>query len=125
MFATEVWMAISRSKPADYNLAATFSVGYLLVSVVGIYIYHKATAGSGKIRYRNRQGVSADPDQVGRVAFAYGFIQPLPAQHNHFIAGSCFHLDILHALLCNSILGCFLAHHHEKLHLCFEPGKYV
>ena len=48
MFATEVWMAVSRTKPADYNLAATFSVGYLLMSVVGIYIYHKATEAQGK-----------------------------------------------------------------------------
>ncbi len=48
MFATEIWMAISRSKPADYNLAATFSVGYMLISAVGIYIYHKATAAQGK-----------------------------------------------------------------------------
>ena len=48
MFATEIWMAVSRSKPADYNLAATFSVGYILISAVGIYIYHQATAAQGK-----------------------------------------------------------------------------
>lgn len=48
MFATEVWMAISRTKPADFNLAATFATGYLFVCIGGLYLYHKATGMSEK-----------------------------------------------------------------------------
>ena len=43
VFATEVWLAVSRTRPADFNLSATFAMGYLLVTVVGVYLYHRAT----------------------------------------------------------------------------------
>jgi iron(III) transport system permease protein len=43
VFATEVWLAVSRTRPADFNLSATFAMGYLLVTIVGVYLYHRAT----------------------------------------------------------------------------------
>jgi iron(III) transport system permease protein len=43
VFATEVWLSLSRTRPADFNLSATFAMGYLLVTIAGVYLYHRAT----------------------------------------------------------------------------------
>jgi iron(III) transport system permease protein len=43
VFATEVWLSLSRTRPADFNLSATFAMGYLLVTIGGVYFYHRAT----------------------------------------------------------------------------------
>lgn len=48
VFATEVWLAIARTRPPDFNLSATFAMGFMLVTVVGIYLYHRATRMSEK-----------------------------------------------------------------------------
>lgn len=48
VFATEVWLAISRKRPPDFNFSATFSMGYMLISAGGIYLYHRATQMSEK-----------------------------------------------------------------------------
>jgi iron(III) transport system permease protein len=42
VLATEVYLA-TREVPTDYNLAATFAMVYLVVAVVGLYIYFRAT----------------------------------------------------------------------------------
>ena len=47
-FATEIWLAVSRKQPPDFNLSATFSMGYMLICVIGIYLYHRATQMSEK-----------------------------------------------------------------------------
>ncbi|MGH7767983.1 MAG: ABC transporter permease, partial [Candidatus Binatia bacterium] len=42
VLATEVYLA-TREVPTDYNLAATFAMVYLVVAIVGLYIYFRAT----------------------------------------------------------------------------------
>ncbi|MGH7833065.1 MAG: ABC transporter permease, partial [Candidatus Binatia bacterium] len=42
VLATEVYLAVRRM-PTDYNLAATFAIVYLVVAVVGLVIYFRAT----------------------------------------------------------------------------------
>src|SRR5919106_3776175 len=46
LFATEVWLALSRRRPPDFNLSATFAMGYFLVTIVGVFLYHRATKRS-------------------------------------------------------------------------------
>jgi iron(III) transport system permease protein len=62
VFATEVWLAVSRTRPADFNLSATFAMGYLLVTVVGVYLYHRATKMSE--RYVTVTGKGYRPTRV-------------------------------------------------------------
>src|SRR5688500_712162 len=42
VLATEVYLA-TREVPTDYNLAATFAMAYLVVAIVGLTIYFRAT----------------------------------------------------------------------------------
>jgi iron(III) transport system permease protein len=42
VLSTEVYLT-TREVPTDYNLAATFAMVYLVVAVVGLYIYFRAT----------------------------------------------------------------------------------
>jgi iron(III) transport system permease protein len=46
VFATEVWLALSRRRPPDFNLSATFAMGYFLVTIIGVFLYHRATQKS-------------------------------------------------------------------------------
>jgi iron(III) transport system permease protein len=62
VFATEVWLAVSRTRPADFNLSATFAMGYLLVTVLGVYLYHRATKMSE--RYVTVTGKGYRPNRV-------------------------------------------------------------
>jgi iron(III) transport system permease protein len=62
VFATEVWLAVSRTRPADFNLSATFAMGYLLVTVVGVFLYHRATKMSE--RYVTITGKGYRPTRI-------------------------------------------------------------
>jgi iron(III) transport system permease protein len=42
VFATQVFLAVW-DVPQDYNVASAFGVGYLLISVILLYFYHRAT----------------------------------------------------------------------------------
>jgi iron(III) transport system permease protein len=46
VFATEVWLALSRRRPPDFNLSATFAMGYFFVTIIGVFLYHRATQRS-------------------------------------------------------------------------------
>jgi iron(III) transport system permease protein len=45
VFSTEVYKA-SRIPPTDFGLAAAYSAVYLIVSFVGVYLYHKAASNT-------------------------------------------------------------------------------
>ena len=62
VFATEVWLSLSRTRPADFNLSATFAMGYLLVTIVGVYFYHRATKMSE--RYVTVTGKGYRPNRL-------------------------------------------------------------
>jgi iron(III) transport system permease protein len=62
VFATEVWLSVSRTRPADFNLSATFAMGYLVVTIVGVYLYHRATKMSE--RYVTVTGKGYRPNRV-------------------------------------------------------------
>lgn len=47
VFSTEVYRAV-RVPPTDFGLAGSYAVFYLLVSVVGVYLYQRATAHAEK-----------------------------------------------------------------------------
>jgi iron(III) transport system permease protein len=62
VFATEVWLSLSRTRPADFNLSATFAMGYLVVTIAGVYFYHRATKISE--RYVTVTGKGYRPNRV-------------------------------------------------------------
>jgi iron(III) transport system permease protein len=62
VFATEVWLSLSRTRPSDFNLSATFAMGYLLVTIVGVYFYHRATKISE--RYVTVTGKGYRPNRI-------------------------------------------------------------
>ena len=45
VFATQVFLAVW-DVPQDYNVAAAFGVGYLIISLLLLYLYHRATRRS-------------------------------------------------------------------------------
>jgi iron(III) transport system permease protein len=62
VFATEVWLALSRRRPPDFNLSATFAMGYFLITIIGVYLYHRATKSSE--RYVTVTGKGYRPTRV-------------------------------------------------------------
>jgi iron(III) transport system permease protein len=62
VFATEVWLSLSRTRPADFNLSATFAMGYLAVTIAGVYFYHRATKVSE--RYVTVTGKGYRPNRL-------------------------------------------------------------
>ena len=65
VFATQVFLAVW-DVPQDYNIAAAFGVGYLIVSLLLLYLYHHATRRSE--RYVTVTGKAFRPRrmQLGR-----------------------------------------------------------
>ena len=68
VFATQVFLAVW-DVPQDYNIAATFGVGYLVISLL-LYLYHRATRRSE--RYVTVTGKAFRPRrmQLGRALAA-------------------------------------------------------
>jgi len=47
VLSTEIYLSVRRP-PSDFNMAATFSIFYLVVALLGLYLYFKATRMSEK-----------------------------------------------------------------------------
>jgi iron(III) transport system permease protein len=62
VFATEVWLALSRRRPPDFNLSATFAMGYFLLTIIGVFLYHHATKRSE--RYVTVTGKGYRPNRI-------------------------------------------------------------
>lgn len=65
VFATEVYIASQRF-PRDQNLAAAFAVGYLLVTVVGLALYYRATRLSERFATVTGKGFKPTRIDLGR-----------------------------------------------------------
>jgi iron(III) transport system permease protein len=48
VFATQIFLALSVSYPPEYNMAGTHATFYLLIAVVGVFLYLQATSASEK-----------------------------------------------------------------------------
>lgn len=68
VFATEVWMA-TRRFPSDHNLAATFAVGYVAVTLLGLALYYRATGISEKFATITGKGYKPVRMDLGRRRF--------------------------------------------------------
>ena len=66
VFATEVWLALSRRRPPDFNLSATFAMGYFLVTIIGVFLYHRATKSSEKYVTVTGKGYRPNRLKTGR-----------------------------------------------------------
>jgi len=65
VFATEVWLATSRS-PVDHNLAAAFAMIYLAFTFGGLYFYYRATNLSAKFATITGKGFRPRRIDLGR-----------------------------------------------------------
>ncbi|MGH7824739.1 MAG: ABC transporter permease [Candidatus Binatia bacterium] len=76
VFATQVFLAVW-DVPQDYNVASAFGVGYLLISLLLLYFYHRATRMSE--RYVTVTGKAFRPRrmQLGRWRWPFSFLSLL------------------------------------------------
>jgi iron(III) transport system permease protein len=65
VLATEIYLA-AREAPTDYNLAATFAIVYLLIALVGLSIYFRATRFSEKYAVITGKGFRPYTIDLGR-----------------------------------------------------------
>ena len=105
VFATEVWLALSRRRPPDFNLSATFAMGYFLITIIGVYLYHRATKSSETVRYRHRQRLPAYPGEDGVVAVADYALQPADIKRGYSVAALDSVMDFTAAVLHGALLA--------------------
>ena len=65
VFATQVFLAVW-DVPQDYNVASAFGVGYLIVSLFLLYLYHRATRMSERFVTVTGKGFRPRRMQLGR-----------------------------------------------------------
>lgn len=65
VLSTEIYLAVRRP-PADFNLAATFSMFYLLVALLGLYLYFKSTRMTEKYAVITGKGFQPRTIHLGR-----------------------------------------------------------
>lgn len=65
VLATEIYLA-TREAPTDYNLAATFAIVYLVIALVGLSIYFRATRFSEKYAVITGKGFRPYRIDLGR-----------------------------------------------------------
>jgi iron(III) transport system permease protein len=68
VLATEVYLT-TREVPTDYNLAATFAMVYLVVAVLGLYVYLRATRYAERFAVISGKGFRPVVMQLGRWRF--------------------------------------------------------
>ncbi len=76
VFATEIFLALKDVSP-DYNLAGTYAIFYLIITIVGILLYLKATAASEKYTTITGKGYRPRTQNLGvwrYVAFSVSFL---------------------------------------------------
>jgi iron(III) transport system permease protein len=66
VFATQIFLALSVSYPPEYNLAGTYATLYLLIAVVGILLYLRATSKSEKYTTITGKGYRPRTQDLGR-----------------------------------------------------------
>jgi iron(III) transport system permease protein len=64
VFATAVWLAI-RSVPSDFNLAAAYAMGYLAITVAGLWLYFRATGLTERFTTITGKGYRPVPMDLG------------------------------------------------------------
>jgi iron(III) transport system permease protein len=65
VLSTEIYLSVRRP-PADFNLAATFSMFYLLVGMVGLYFYFKSTRNAENFAVITGKGFQPRMTRLGR-----------------------------------------------------------
>ena len=65
VLSTEIYLSVRRP-PTDFNLAATFSMFYLVVALVGLALYFKATRGAEKFAVITGKGFQPRIVRLGR-----------------------------------------------------------
>jgi len=76
VFATEIFLALKDVSP-DYNLAGTYAIFYLIITIVGILLYLKATAASEKYTTITGKGYRPRTQNLGGwryVTFSVSFL---------------------------------------------------
>jgi iron(III) transport system permease protein len=65
VLSTEIYLSVRRP-PTDFNLAATFSMFYLAVALVGLYLYFKTTRATEKFAVITGKGFQPRVTRLGR-----------------------------------------------------------
>jgi iron(III) transport system permease protein len=68
VLSTEIYLSVRRP-PTDFNLAATFSMFYLLVALGGLYLYFKSTRATEKFAVITGKGFQPRVTRLGRWRF--------------------------------------------------------
>ncbi|MPZ77619.1 MAG: ABC transporter permease subunit [Deltaproteobacteria bacterium] len=66
VFSSQIYLALSVTYPPEYNLASTYAVVYLLVAVLGIVFYLRATSVTGKFTTITGRGFRPRKHSLGR-----------------------------------------------------------
>lgn len=66
VFASQIYLALSVTYPPEYNLASTHAVVYLLVAVLGVTLYFRATSATGKFTTITGRGFRPRRQTLGR-----------------------------------------------------------
>ena len=122
VFATEVWLALSRRRPPDFNLSATFAMGYFLVTIIGRFFVPPRDQELGKVRHRNRQRIPAQSSEDGPVAVADHVAEPVAAECCNPAAALHSDLDFFDAVLHGAVVARFIARLLPELSRCVGTG---
>ncbi|MGH7831388.1 MAG: ABC transporter permease [Candidatus Binatia bacterium] len=68
VLSTEIYLSVRRP-PTDFNLAATFSMFYLVVALAGLYLYFKSTKATEKFAVITGKGFQPRVVHLGRWRF--------------------------------------------------------
>lgn len=66
VFASQIYLALSVTYPPEYNLASTHAIVYLLVAVLGVTLYFRATSATGKFTTITGRGFRPRRQTLGR-----------------------------------------------------------
>jgi iron(III) transport system permease protein len=73
VFATSLWLAIRKS-PADLNLAAAYGMGYLALTLAGLWLYSKSTALADRFSTISGKGFRQQTFDVGGARWLLGVV---------------------------------------------------
>ena len=76
MYSTEIYLAVQRI-PSDLNLASAYSLALLAASLIGVYVYHRATRDLSRFTTVTGKAFNPRIQRLGRwrpVATAFGIL---------------------------------------------------